>query len=1102
MAINSEMILIWVKSKMLHGMKRIISNVMLVAAAAMAFFACQKQEEFQPEFEEVNGLAFTSEKPSFDDETKTHWTGETIQWSKGDNIRVAYTCGGVWQDANGNPEPGNYGKLYASKELSETTDVATFVVPGTFKGSEQGDYKFYGIYPSTLTSSTDLSSAPSVSIDIPSEQTPAVNSFDAKADVMVAQSDIYNGMPKNGEENGSISLKWNRLVAHGYITLKSLPVDGQEVVKSIVLTADAEADMVGKHKVNFNTQEVEKDGSNATNSIAINGTNLTIDANGNVTFWACFLPCTWNSISVSVETDKATYTLERDLVALDKTKTFAKNARNVLAINMTEADRAVKNASSLPFVQDFSGMTGQSEITELEGFSSIGGKVYNATGAIRLASGSADGSITTQLLDLSQNFHVKVTASGWDDNELALIVSTSEPSYTETVTLTAFGGGENFAEHIINFQPVSNSASLTFTAKEDVRCYIKKIEILEGHAVAAPVLKATAPNEIAAAGGEGSFNFTLANPQDGQSVSAESNVDWITGESVSGNTVTYTVAENTSEEPREGTITLSYEGAESVDVTITQAAKPSADAPVEVTDVLTRATTGVTSANTYASWSGKTVTSSAVYAGNSAGGNEAIQLRTNNSNSGVVTTASGGNAKKIVVTWHSATTANRILQVYGKNTPYTDATDLYNTNNQGTLLGTIKYGTSTELIITGDYQYVGLKSSSGAMYLTEIKITWSSESGSGSGETPEPEPDPTPDPEPETPVYSSLADLVAAGTPTTTGNEVTVTLTDEKITDIYVTSSGYRNGVFLQVGDREIEIYSRDVPADWVVGGTISGTLTDCVWKLYNSTWELCPTDWSELTYTAPESTEQPKVSRNLAFSSSTATATVGQPFTAPTLNGEKSGVTYTSSNPNAATVDESTGEVTLVAAGTTTITASASETDQYEAGTASYTLTVSAAQPDQPGQGGGDVQEYTYTWTATSGALGSTVNSTTTKTLNEVDWTIQRSGNGGFTGWSNNVIQIGSKNNPENLTLRTAGISGTVKSVSVACASYQAKHNISISVGDVNYVSKATPSWANNSVGTVVCEGNSTGDIEIKFTMGSGARALYIKSITIVYEN
>ena len=178
---------------------------MLVAAAAIAFFACQKQEAFQSEFEEVNGLTFTSEKPSFDDETKTHWTGETIQWSKDDKIRVAYTCDGVWQDADGNPGQGKYGKLYASEALSAIADVAKFVVPGTFKGSEQGDYKFYGIYPSTLTSSTDLSSAPSVSIDIPSEQTPAANSFDATADVMVARSDTYGiSIETDGADDRSV----------------------------------------------------------------------------------------------------------------------------------------------------------------------------------------------------------------------------------------------------------------------------------------------------------------------------------------------------------------------------------------------------------------------------------------------------------------------------------------------------------------------------------------------------------------------------------------------------------------------------------------------------------------------------------------------------------------------------------------------------------------------------------------------------------------------------------------------------------------------------------------------------------------------------------
>lgn len=113
--------------------------------------------------------------------------------------------------------------------------------------------------------------------------------------------------------------------------------------------------------------------------------------------------------------------------------------------------------------------------------------------------------------------------------------------------------------------------------------------------------------------------------------------------------------------------------------------------------------------------------------------------------------------------------------------------------------------------------------------------------------------EPTVDPdEPASNVYASLAELVAAGKPTSTARKVTVTLTDEEITKIFVTSQGYRNGIFLQVGEQEIEIYSKNVPEAWLVGGTVSGTLTDCDWKLYSSTWELCPANWDELQYTAP----------------------------------------------------------------------------------------------------------------------------------------------------------------------------------------------------------------------------------------------------------
>ena len=82
------------------------------------------------------------------------------------------------------------------------------------------------------------------------------------------------------------------------------------------------------------------------------------------------------------------------------------------------------------------------------------------------------------------------------------------------------------------------------------------------------------------------------------------------------------------------------------------------------------------------------------------------------------------------------------------------------------------------------------------------------------------------------------------------------------------------------------------------------------------------------------------KLDRNLAFSAATATATMGETFTAPTLSGVTDGVTYTSSEPTVATVDAN-GTVNVLAAGETTITASAEATEVYNAGSASYKLTV-----------------------------------------------------------------------------------------------------------------------------------------------------------------
>lgn len=147
---------------------------------------------------------------------------------------------------------------------------------------------------------------------------------------------------------------------------------------------------------------------------------------------------------------------------------------------------------------------------------------------------------------------------------------------------------------------------------------------------------------------------------------------------------------------------------------------PSWKAPV--VDQLTTSTFG--SPDKYTDWSGKSASSDATYAGNSTTySTTAIQIRAT-SPSGIITTTSGGKAKKVVVDWNTGTASGRTLQVYGKNTAYTEAANLYNDSDKGTLLGTIVYGTSTELVISGDYTYIGLRSASNAMYLNKISIYW------------------------------------------------------------------------------------------------------------------------------------------------------------------------------------------------------------------------------------------------------------------------------------------------------------------------------------------------------------------------------------------
>ena len=146
-----------------------------------------------------------------------------------------------------------------------------------------------------------------------------------------------------------------------------------------------------------------------------------------------------------------------------------------------------------------------------------------------------------------------------------------------------------------------------------------------------------------------------------------------------------------------------------------------------VTDVLNTSDLAATN-NNYEAFTGVKKTSAAVYAGKTNIQNNGIGMRINGNDCGIVTTTSGGTIKKITITWTS-TTANRHLVVYGKNSAYTSASDLFG-DNAGTELGKISYGTSTSLTISGNYQYIGLRSETGAISVSDLTIEWETDEGS------------------------------------------------------------------------------------------------------------------------------------------------------------------------------------------------------------------------------------------------------------------------------------------------------------------------------------------------------------------------------------
>lgn len=142
----------------------------------------------------------------------------------------------------------------------------------------------------------------------------------------------------------------------------------------------------------------------------------------------------------------------------------------------------------------------------------------------------------------------------------------------------------------------------------------------------------------------------------------------------------------------------------------------------------------------------------------------------------------------------------------------------------------------------------------------------------------------------------------------------------------------------------------------------------------------------------------------NLAFSTSTVTANIGEAFTPPTLTYDDryDGIITFSSSNSTITVNPTTGEVTFGASAvdeTTTITATASETNNFTSATANYVLTVR-----DPNAIKGNLNNATF-GTSYSGSVSAGFDSVTGK-IGDVEVTYSR-GNSSNAYISNSEIRL-----------------------------------------------------------------------------------------------
>ena len=317
----------------------------LMLSGVLALSSCVKERKPQEPAERPT-VWLSSAKPQLsenqDETTKTHWTGETIYWSEGDMVKVAAKGDGSWLAENGTQAVSG---AIVESDTKVWDDCATtrFSVPSDFLKTKHENWQFYAVYPASCVTGTCTTSDGGFPVKIPQVQIPlrneSVRSYDPSADLLVGKTSVISSL----EYDDEYEMLWTRAVAHLNLNFLNLPdIEAGEKLISIVIRTDQP--LVNNFTLGADGELALPQQSGTDNVLTVlqRSNNIVLEEDASIKdVWLCVRPCTVSEFSVEILTDKAVY--EKSWTGISRT--FSRNRRNIMNVNMKGAKRKVTSSS-------------------------------------------------------------------------------------------------------------------------------------------------------------------------------------------------------------------------------------------------------------------------------------------------------------------------------------------------------------------------------------------------------------------------------------------------------------------------------------------------------------------------------------------------------------------------------------------------------------------------------------------------------------------------------------------------------------------------------------------------------------------------------------